>query len=298
MSFAILGGISAALAEAAVAGMAATGIGTAAGAGATAGLLSAGTTAAIGSGLGAIGTGALVGSGLGAATSAITGGDPGEGAMFGALGGGVTGGLGSAFGAGAGSAAGSAGSTAGSSFGGIGEAALQPGLGEAFNASNVLGSNSLIAGAPTAAPSVTGNIGSQFAQGIGSGIGSTGTQAASGVLGAVPSGITDFVKSSLPSFVTDTATSVLSPTGAAPSGMTQKQYEEEQQRSTADARGLSKQLYGGTLGGGTLGSRYAGGGEVNLEDGQFILPADVVSALGNGSTKAGAKFLDEFFGLA
>ena len=42
----------------------------------------------------------------------------------------------------------------------------------------------------------------------------------------------------------------------------------------------------------------AGGGEVNLEDGQFILPADIVSALGNGSTKAGAEFLDEFFGLA
>ena len=37
------------------------------------------------------------------------------------------------------------------------------------------------------------------------------------------------------------------------------------------------------------------GGEVALQEGQFIIPADVVSALGNGSTKAGANFLDEFF---
>lgn len=298
MSFAILGGISAAVAEAAVAGMAATGLGTAAGAGATAGLLGAGTTAAIGSGIGAIGTGALVGSGLGAATSAITGGDPGEGAMFGALGGAATGGLGSALGAGTGSAAGSAASSAGSSFGGLGEGAIQPSLGQAFSASNVMGPGSLVASGAPAAPTVTGNMAGQFAQSIGSGIGSTGTQAASGILGAVPSGITDFVKSSLPSFVTDTATSVLSPTGADQYGMSQKQYEEEQKASAEDARALSRQMYGRPLGGGKLGDRFAEGGDVNLRDGDFILPADIVSAMGDGSTKAGAKFLDEFFGLS
>jgi hypothetical protein len=44
------------------------------------------------------------------------------------------------------------------------------------------------------------------------------------------------------------------------------------------------------------GGGFAEGGEVHLADGQFIIPADVVSALGNGSTNAGAKFLDEFFG--
>jgi hypothetical protein len=50
------------------------------------------------------------------------------------------------------------------------------------------------------------------------------------------------------------------------------------------------------LGGNLMGQELAHGGSVNLENGQFIIPADVVSALGNGSTKAGAKFLDEFFG--
>ena len=40
----------------------------------------------------------------------------------------------------------------------------------------------------------------------------------------------------------------------------------------------------------------AQGGEVPLEDGQWIVPADVVSALGNGSTDGGARFLDQYFG--
>jgi hypothetical protein len=35
----------------------------------------------------------------------------------------------------------------------------------------------------------------------------------------------------------------------------------------------------------------AHGGQVPLKDGAYIIPADVVSALGNGSSKAGAEFL-------
>lgn len=31
-----------------------------------------------------------------------------------------------------------------------------------------------------------------------------------------------------------------------------------------------------------------------LSEGEYIIPADVVSMLGDGSTEAGAKFLDEF----
>jgi hypothetical protein len=31
-----------------------------------------------------------------------------------------------------------------------------------------------------------------------------------------------------------------------------------------------------------------------LSDGEYVLPAQVVSALGNGSTEAGARLLDEF----
>ena len=35
----------------------------------------------------------------------------------------------------------------------------------------------------------------------------------------------------------------------------------------------------------------AKGGQVPVRDGAYIIPADVVSALGNGSSKAGAEFL-------
>ena len=60
----------------------------------------------------------------------------------------------------------------------------------------------------------------------------------------------------------------------------------EQAQQMQDAKGLGAQVAG-----------LAAGGGVDLHDGDFIFPADVVSALGNGSTKAGAKFLDEFFGV-
>ena len=69
----------------------------------------------------------------------------------------------------------------------------------------------------------------------------------------------------------------------------------EQQRKSEDEALNRKMntLYGGLNQGRGIG--MAKGGEVGLQEGQFIIPADVVSALGNGSTKAGAKFLDEFF---
>lgn len=39
------------------------------------------------------------------------------------------------------------------------------------------------------------------------------------------------------------------------------------------------------------GLMMARGGQVPVRDGAYIIPADVVSALGNGSSKAGAEFL-------
>jgi hypothetical protein len=47
-----------------------------------------------------------------------------------------------------------------------------------------------------------------------------------------------------------------------------------------------------TLGG---GRSLAHGGGVNLQSGQFVIPADIVSDLGNGDTKAGMEFLKQFF---
>ena len=40
---------------------------------------------------------------------------------------------------------------------------------------------------------------------------------------------------------------------------------------------------------------FAHGGSLRLEQSSYIIPADVVSAIGNGSTKAGAKYLDHLF---
>lgn len=46
---------------------------------------------------------------------------------------------------------------------------------------------------------------------------------------------------------------------------------------------------------GGLTALAKGGSSVNLQDSDYIIPADVVSALGNGSSKAGARYLDEQF---
>jgi hypothetical protein len=50
----------------------------------------------------------------------------------------------------------------------------------------------------------------------------------------------------------------------------------------------------GSIGKATGGlTALAHGGQVPLKNGAYIIPADVVSALGNGSSKAGAEFLKQ-----
>jgi hypothetical protein len=72
------------------------------------------------------------------------------------------------------------------------------------------------------------------------------------------------------------------------------QASAQQQKEKDDAfKAQMARTQGGISGGRGMGMNK--GGEVALQEGQFIIPADVVSALGNGSTKAGANFLDEFF---
>jgi hypothetical protein len=72
------------------------------------------------------------------------------------------------------------------------------------------------------------------------------------------------------------------------------QASAQQQKEKDDAfKAQLARTQGGISGGRGMGMNK--GGEVALQEGQFIIPADVVSALGNGSTKAGANFLDEFF---
>jgi hypothetical protein len=42
-------------------------------------------------------------------------------------------------------------------------------------------------------------------------------------------------------------------------------------------------------------SMLAEGGPVHMQSGSFVIPADIVSALGDGSTEAGFRFLEDFF---
>jgi hypothetical protein len=233
--------------------------------------------------------GVVVGAGLGAATSAATGGDAGKGALFGAIGGGLTGGIGSLAGSAMGSAAGSVAGGAEGAFGGIGEAALTPAVGESLSASNVLGSGSLLAGAPAnVGTNLTANMGEQFAQGVGSSLSGAGTSATSGILGSIPASVTQAVMKEAPGTAVDVAGSLISGgggskyTGPSVTDMNVADYVENK-----EANELGSQTWG-----------LAAGGSVDLHDGDFILPADIVSAMGNGSTKAGAQFLDEFFGVS
>ena len=65
------------------------------------------------------------------------------------------------------------------------------------------------------------------------------------------------------------------------------QGNAEQEAQAREARSSAQKVYG-----------MAEGGEVPLNEGDFVWPADVTSILGNGSTDAGARFLNDFFGLS
>ena len=70
-----------------------------------------------------------------------------------------------------------------------------------------------------------------------------------------------------------------------------KGYKQLAGQQAADLA-QTKQQQEDTLGG---GRSLAEGGGVNLQSGQFVIPADIVSDLGNGDTKAGMEFLRQFF---
>lgn len=238
--------------------------------------------------------GATLGSGLGAVKSAIAGEDVGKGALMGAATGAVGGGLAPGVGA-AGAAAGGAGSaaniaaqtvaggatgalanTAGAAVGGkdIGNAALVGGItGGALSGLNAAGGAPATSG-PVDTPANGVSVGMDQPGALdvlGSKItGMSGTQAAQnvGILGA----------------------------GAMAEHALNQKPEEAVNVTPGLAPGITaamrpKDVYNqGPMGGmGSIG--MARGGQVPVRDGAYIIPADVVSALGNGSSKAGAEFL-------
>lgn len=292
MAFIILGSVGSAIG----AGLTAAGLGTiggavTAGAGALSGigsgiaggigsaLMAAGVPGSVGAGgavggaAGTIGTAATTaagGAGLGAATSAATGGDPGQGALFGALGGAVTGGLGALGGAGGG-----AGSAAGTT---ASEAILNPTAQAAAPGALTVGD--------VATETAMNQVGNAVAPGLG-GVESSVTPAASspmfGELGS------DLMKE------------------GAQQGMDMMKPEDKQARPPeriAAGRPRSPYSFGGDKDS-PLSNPFAHfaegglttlkGGGIAMRDGQYVIPADVVSAIGNGSSKAGAKFLEAAF---
>lgn len=54
---------------------------------------------------------------------------------------------------------------------------------------------------------------------------------------------------------------------------------------------VHQQYFGGFAVGGPVKLAAKEGGSISLRGGDYVVPADVVSALGNGSSKAGAKYL-------
>jgi hypothetical protein len=278
MTFAVLAGIGTAIgnvagAVAASALPAAIG-GGAAGAGGI-GAMTAGSVLA-GTGLGAAGTAAAaptagamaaeigkdiaLGSATGSAMSAATGGDPGQGALMGAVTGGVTGGMG-ALGGGAGSAG-----QAASQAGQAGQTAAQAAQASAPAAQAATGAGSVGSAGKGFFDFV---LNTDVAKAIGSELASTG----------ITSSIEGLQRASA--------------SGAANKDMDLATASNTQERE--DIKDRAGGMYApNTLGGGK-GLGWASGGQIALKEGQFIIPADVVSALGNGSTKAGARFLDDFF---
>ena len=122
--------------------------------------------------------------------------------------------------------------------------------------------------------------------------GMTGAQGATSVLSALPT---------TGSAALDTAL-VSGGVGGVQQGVQAKQQADVTTAQNKGYRQLSAQQAGesaealkdvrNTLGGGLM---LAEGGGVNLQSGQFVIPADIVSDLGNGDTKAGMEFLKQFF---
>lgn len=303
MAFIILGSVGSALAS----GLAAVGLGTVGAAGAAgtglagaigsaagaASGIGAGISGGLASGLGALGMGtaaapsalastiatgvttAAGGAGMGAASSAAMGGDPGQGALMGGLTAGAMSGIGGLMG-GATGGAGSAGSAIGDGLTTASEAMLNP-------------------TAAAAAPGATtvGDVATQTAMGqTGAAIPELATQAAapaSSMFGGFGDDLTEMaVKEGLGAMQPEEAPAMMPRTGGAVRPKSRYDTEEQEQ-------GMGNPFANPFAGFAEGGLTTLKGGGISMREGQYVVPADVVSAIGNGSSKAGAKFLEQAF---
>lgn len=251
-----------------------------------------------------VGEAMIIGAVTGAGTSAITGGDPLKGALLGAAGGGVGAGI---AGAGAGAATGAGGATTGAATG----ASAVP---SAFNTAMTTATPNAI----TALPSATTALGPTQAAA------QAGTMATQQAAAPMFPAVNQFYAKNpimMPAGL-GAATSAIGqmydvepPPGPEKytGPLSRFRYDPDRYRPAMASGGLADsavaQRY---MKGGHLGS-YSDGGRLlkgpgdgmsdsipakigakqpaRLADGEFVVPADVVSGLGNGSTDAGARKL-------
>jgi hypothetical protein len=259
-----------------------------------------------------VGEAMLIGAATGGGMSALTGGDPLKGALLGAAGGGF----------GAGVAGAQAGATAGSAGGGAGGAAGAQAAGTAADlaaqssAMGNIGAGQSFYGADLASKALT-----PAQVGAGQLTGQAGAQAASNPM--FPK-IAEFAAKNpmmMPAGLGITGATLggaLNPAVNAPNSkysgpLSKFRYDPKKYRRTMAGGGLAdtavarRMMQGGHLGSYSDGGRLLKGpGDgmsddipakigrkqpARLADGEFVVPADVVSGIGNGSTDAGAKRL-------
>lgn len=132
------------------------------------------------------------------------------------------------------------------------------------------------------------------------GLGGAAPASSAPVTSTAESGLTSMIdkampalKSAAPGAVLDMAKGVMG--GTTFTGDAGKEQEAKEAQGTQWAQDTYQQSGGswlpGKAEGGVATIRAARGGSVRLRNGDYVVPADVVSALGNGSTKAGAKYL-------
>ena len=225
--------------------------------------------------------GETIGAGIGALTNP-------KDRLKGALMGGVTGAVGGGIGAGIGALGGAAsGAAEGAASGAVGNTVGQT------------GGQAITQAALTEAP------GAITSQGIGTAAGAPGIGIPSALPAAAPVAApvaAPAAEGSLLSSAGSTLTKAAAPQvlNAAGSlfGGGQPTYDKsgQQKINSANLEGtqMTQNVYG-NLPQAWKPYGKAKGGAIHLRDGDFIIPADVVSAIGNGSTKAGAEYLDHLF---
>jgi len=264
------------------------GVGSAIGAGLTSAL---GGTAALGSTgtmLAGIGGNALAGAGIGGLGAALTGQKIGKGALLGGIGGGIAGGLGNAFPETFGAATNAGSATAGSPFAYSAGAGLNPAdtqhiAGMFDNVPNAITGVSSVASPAASTGGISSLLDSKYLMPALAGgatlLASSGKQQKPTLSrnDAPAHDVAAMERTSMP-----VDQSVYYGTGGG-----NRRYLSD----TPEVQMLAK--------GGGIGHLIQGAGDgtsddipAMLSDGEYVIPSAVVSALGNGSNKAGAKKLD------